>query len=139
MNPQIFREYDIRGVVDKDITEKDVVSIGKGFGTYLQAENRSRVAVGRDCRLSSSRYRDLLIEGLLATGCDVVDIGVCPTPVFYFSLRHLKREGGVMVTASHNPPEYNGFKLCSGYDSLFGEHIQRLRQIIEGADFAEGS
>ena len=139
MNPEIFREYDIRGVVDKDLTEQDVVLIGKGFGTYLRGENRSKVTVGRDCRLSSEKYRDLVIEGLLATGCDVVDIGVCPTPVFYFSIRQLKKEGGIMVTASHNPPEYNGFKLCSGYDTLFGEQIQKLRRIIEGGTFAEGS
>ena len=139
MNFEIFREYDIRGVVDKDLTEQDVVLIGKGFGTYLRGENRSKVTVGRDCRLSSEKYRDLVIEGLLATGCDVVDIGVCPTPVFYFSIRQLKKEGGIMVTASHNPPEYNGFKLCSGYDTLFGEQIQKLRRIIEGGTFAEGS
>ena len=139
MNFEIFREYDIRGVVDKDLTEQDVVLIGKGFGTYLRGENRSKVTVGRDCRLSSEKYRDLVIEGLLATGCDVVDIGVCPTPVFYFSIRQLKKEGGIMVTASHNPPEYNGFKLCSGYDTIFGEQIQKLRRIIEGGTFAEGS
>lgn len=138
MNPEIFREYDIRGIVDKDLTDEEVVLIGKGFGTYLRSENRSRVSVGRDCRLSSEHYRDLVIEGLLAAGCDVVDIGVCPTPVFYFSIRQLKREGGIMVTASHNPPEYNGFKLCRGYDTLFGEQIQKLRQIIEHGNFAEG-
>jgi phosphomannomutase/phosphoglucomutase len=139
MNPEIFREYDIRAVVDKDLTDQDVVLIGKAFGTYLRGKNRSTVTVGRDCRLSSEKYRDLVIEGLLATGCDVVDIGVCPAPVFYFSIRQLKKEGGIMVTASHNPPEYNGFKLCSGYDTLFGKQIQKLRQIIEGGTFAEGS
>lgn len=139
MNPEIFREYDIRGVVDKDLTDQDVVLIGKAFGTYLRGENRSKVCVGRDCRLNSENYQHLLIKGLLATGCDVVDVGVCPTPVFYFSIRHLKKEGGIMVTASHNPPEYNGFKLCSGYDSLFGEQIQKVRHIIEDRTFAEGS
>jgi len=138
VNPGIFREYDIRGIVGKDILDEDVVSIGKGFGSYLQAENRSSVVVGRDCRSSSDRYRDLLVEGLLTTGCDVLDIGVCPTPVLYFSLRHFKSQGGVIITASHNPGEYNGFKLCSGYDTLFGEEIQRVRQIIEAHDFAEG-
>jgi phosphomannomutase/phosphoglucomutase len=138
VNPEIFREYDIRGVVDKDLTDEEVVLIGKAFGTYLRSENRSRVAVGRDCRLSSEHYRDLVIEGLLAAGCDVVDVGVCPTPVFYFSIRQLKREGGIMVTASHNPPEYNGFKLCSGYDTLFGDEIQKLRQIVEDGNFTVG-
>lgn len=138
MNPEIFREYDIRGVVDKDLMGDDVVLIGKAFGTYLQNNNRSRVAVGRDCRMSSEHYRDLVIEGLLAAGCDVVDVGVCPTPVFYFSIRQLKSEGGIMVTASHNPPEYNGFKLCSGYDTLFGDEIQKLLQIIEDGNFTVG-
>ncbi len=138
MNPEIFREYDIRGIVDKDLTDQDVILIGKAFGTYLQRENRSRITVGRDCRLSSKDYGQLLTEGLVATGCDVVDIGVCPTPVFYFSIRHLKKEGGVMVTASHNPPEYNGFKICSGYDTLFGEQIQTVRQIAEDRSFVEG-
>jgi phosphomannomutase/phosphoglucomutase len=118
VNPQIFRKYDIRGVVGEDITEEDVVLIGKGLGTYLRAENRSEVIVGRDCRLSSDRYRELLVNGLLATGCDVLDVGVCPTPVFYFSIRYFKRQGGVIITASHNPPEYNGFKVCSGYDTV---------------------
>ena len=79
------------------------------------------------------------MEGLVATGCDVLDIGVCPTPVAYFAIRHFEREGLVMITASHNPPEYNGFKLCSGYDTLAGEQIQRVRQIIEEDDFSEGS
>jgi len=138
VNPEIFREYDIRGIVDKDLTDQDVILIGKAFGTYLQRENRSRITVGRDCRLSSKDYGQLLTEGLVATGCDVVDIGVCPTPVFYFSIRHLKKEGGVMVTASHNPPEYNGFKICSGYDTLFGEQIQTVRQIAEDRSFVEG-
>ncbi len=138
MNPQIFREYDIRGVVDEDLTNQDVTLIGKAFGTYLQGESCSKISVGRDCRLSSEKYQDLIIRGLLATGCDVVDIGVCPTPVFYFSVRHLQKEGGVMVTASHNPPEYNGFKLCSGYDTLFGQQIQRLRELIESETFADG-
>jgi phosphomannomutase/phosphoglucomutase len=138
VNPGIFREYDIRGVVGEDIFDEDVVSIGKGFGTYLRAEKRSRVIVGRDCRSSSGPYRDLLVEGLLATGCRILDIGVCPTPILYFSLRHFESEGGVIITASHNPGEYNGFKLCSGYDTLFGEQIQKIRQIVEAGDFSEG-
>jgi phosphomannomutase/phosphoglucomutase len=138
MNPEIFREYDIRGIVDQDMTAEDVVSIGKGFGTYLRAENRSHVIVGRDCRLSSDSYRDLLVQGLISTGCHVLDIGICPTPVFYFSIRHFEKQGGVIITASHNPGEYNGFKLCSGYDSLFGKQIQEVLQIIEEGHFAEG-
>lgn len=139
MNPTIFREYDIRGIVDREIDDEDVVLIGKGMGTYLRAYGRSRIAVGRDCRLSSAHYAHLLLQGLTSTGCPVLDIGVCPTPVFYFALRHFKKEGGVMVTASHNPPEYNGFKLCNGYDTLFGDQIQQVRHIIETGDFATGN
>jgi phosphomannomutase/phosphoglucomutase len=138
MNPGIFREYDIRGIVDEDITDEDVVLIGKGVGTLLRSDDLSRIVVGRDCRLSSDHYGELLVEGLLSTGCDVVDIGVCPTPVLYFAIRHFKKEGGVMITASHNPPAYNGFKLCRGYDTLFGKQIQRVRQIIEEGNFAQG-
>jgi phosphomannomutase/phosphoglucomutase len=138
MNPEIFREYDIRGIVDQDMTAEDVVSIGKGFGTYLRTENRSHVIVARDCRLSSDSYRDLLVQGLISTGCHVLDIGICPTPVFYFSIRHFEKQGGVIITASHNPAEYNGFKLCRGYDTLFGKQIQEVLQIIEKGRFAEG-
>ena len=139
MNPEIFREYDIRGIVDKDLTDRDVVSIGKAFGSLMRNDGNSRVMVGRDCRLTSLRYRDLFVQGLLETGCHVVDIGVCPTPVLYFSIRHFKSEGGVMITASHNPPEYNGFKMCLGFHTLFGQQIQSLRRIIEEKRFASGS
>jgi phosphomannomutase/phosphoglucomutase len=139
LNSEIFREYDIRGIVDKDLTDGDVVSIGKAFGTLMRDDRRSRVMVGRDCRLTSPHYRDLFVQGLLETGCHVVDIGVCPTPVLYFSIRHFNGEGGVMITASHNPPEYNGFKMCLGFDTLFGQQIQSLRRIIEAKRFASGS
>ena len=139
MNPKVFREYDIRGIVDEEIHDLDVVLLGKTFGTYMARQQKSRVTVGRDCRLSSDRYRELLMEGLLAAGMDVVDIGVCPTPVLYFALRHLDREGGIMITASHNPPEYNGFKICNGYDTISGPEIQKLRAIMDLADFVEGS
>lgn len=139
MDPKVFREYDIRGLVDKEIYDQDVVRLGKAFGTYMARQNKGRIAVGRDCRLSSDRYRDLLIEGLLSTGMDVVDVGVCPTPVFYFALRRLDREGGIMITASHNPPEYNGFKVCNGYDTISGPEIQKLRKIMDAGDFVTGT
>lgn len=139
MNPHIFREYDIRGVPGTDMNDSDIVLIGKGAGTYLQRHGRTKIIVGRDCRLTSDRYRDLLVEGLLSTGCDVVDIGVCPTPVLYFSIRHLSGEGGVMITASHNPPQYNGFKLCKDGESLVGSEIQVIKQIIDKGDFAQGN
>jgi phosphomannomutase / phosphoglucomutase len=139
LNPEIFRQYDIRGIAGTDMTEDDVVSLGKGIGTYLQQQGNRFVAVGRDCRLTSERYARRLTAGLVSTGCRVVDIGMCPTPVSYFAIRHLETQGGVMVTASHNPPEYNGFKICSGVDSVYGEQIQQIRQIIADAAFAGGA
>lgn len=139
MNPEIFREYDIRGIAGTDFDEKDAMDIGKAAGTYLLKRGKTIVSVGRDCRTTSDAYAARVIDGLLAVGCDVVDIGVCPTPVFYFSIQHLPTQGGVMITASHNPPEYNGFKLCIDLDSIHGEEIQEIRAIAESQDFAEGS
>lgn len=138
MNPEMFREYDIRGITGKDMTEDDVVLIGKGIGTFLQKQGNRKITVGRDCRETSDSYSDKLIQGLTSIGCDVVDIGVCSTPVAYFSIRHLKKEGNVMVTASHNPREYNGFKICSGYDSVYGKQIKEILHIIKEKKFQEG-
>jgi phosphomannomutase/phosphoglucomutase len=137
MNPGMFREYDIRGITGKDMTEDDVVLIGKGVGTYLLKHGSSKITVGRDCRRTSDLYSEKVIEGLLSTGCDVIDIGVCPTPVLYFSISHLKQEGAVMVTASHNPPEYNGFKLSINTDSIHGEELQKILTIINEKAFVQ--
>ena len=104
LNPEIFRQYDIRGIAGRDMDEDDVVLLGRGIGTYLHRQGNTYIAVGRDCRVSSDDYAERLIEGLTATGCRVVDIGMCPTPVCYFAIRHLPTQGAVMVTASHNPP-----------------------------------
>lgn len=138
MDGKTFREYDIRGIVGTQITEADVTQLGRAFGTYLVRQGKSRVTMGRDIRPSSDPFREALLEGMLDTGLHVTDLGVCPTPVFYFSIRHLDAEGGVMITASHNPPEYNGFKICNGPDTIFGPEIQRLRQIMDEGDFVGG-
>lgn len=138
MNPEIFREYDIRGIAGKDLDEDDVLMLGKAVGTYLLRHGRSDLAVGRDCRTTSDRYAEKMIAGLLSTGCDVVDIGTCPTPVFYFSIAHLKKQGGVMITASHNPPEYNGFKLCIDLDSIHGGEIQKISALLQSNSFESG-
>ena len=138
MNPGIFREYDIRGIAGEDITEKEVFSLGRGIGTYLLGRGRRSLTVGRDCRLTSEAYAQQLIAGLCAAGCNVADIGLCPTPVGYFSIRHLQSGGNVMVTASHNPKEYNGFKICCGADSVYGEQIQQIRRIVEQGRFQRG-
>jgi len=138
MNPQIFREYDIRGVVDEDFPTPVVESLGQAIGTYLLGKGKQRITLGRDVRLSSDRLRDDLVTGLLKAGLHVIDIGVCPTPLLYFSIRHLEAEGGVMITGSHNPPEFNGFKVCAGPDTIYGEEIQRLGRIMEAARYSEG-
>ncbi len=137
MNPGMFREYDIRGIAGKDMTEDDVVIIGKGVGTFLRKNGASKIALGRDCRLTSDSYAKKFAEGLASTGCDVTDIGICTTPVLYYSIKHLKQEGGVMITASHNPPEYNGFKLCLGLDSIHGKDIQKILGIINEKAFTQ--
>jgi phosphomannomutase/phosphoglucomutase len=139
MNPKVFREYDIRGIVDVDIDDEDVIRLGRAFGTTMARQDKRSIAVARDCRLSSERYRGLLVQGLLGAGMDVVDLGMCPTPLLYFGLRHLDRQGGIMITASHNPPEYNGFKVCIGYDTISGTEIQKLRRIMESGSFTEGA
>lgn len=138
MNPNIFREYDIRGITEEEISKEDVVKIGKAYGTLLHRQNRNIVSVGRDCRQTSEEYAFLFTKGIISTGCDVVDIGVCPTPVLYFSVQHLGLGGGAMVTASHNPPEYNGFKLLSGPDSIHGEGLQEILSIIEKGCYLNG-
>ncbi|OGP55312.1 MAG: phosphomannomutase [Deltaproteobacteria bacterium RBG_13_52_11] len=138
MNPKIFREYDIRGVVDKDLTKETVCELGRGSGSYFAQHGIKRITVGRDCRPSSDPFFDALLEGLLASGMEVVDMGVCPTPLLYFSIVHLKKEGGVMITGSHNPPEFNGFKICVGKDAIYGREIQRVREIVEKRDYVKG-
>jgi len=138
INPQIFREYDIRGVVDKDLTPDVVRRLAQGFGTHMVALGYHDLVVGRDGRLSSKSLSEAVIEGLLSTGCHVTDIGLCPTPVYYFSIFHLDKEGGIMVTGSHNPPEFNGLKISAGRSTIFGEQIQDLRRLIEKGEFASG-
>ncbi len=138
INPQIYREYDIRGVVDKDLTPEIVKRLAQGFGTYMARLGRKDLVVGRDGRLSSPHYGEAVIEGLLSTGCNVFDIGTCPTPVYYFSIFHLDKDGGMMVTGSHNPPEFNGFKVSVGKTTIFGDEIQRLRHLVEEGKFASG-
>jgi len=138
INPQIFREYDIRGIVDKDLNQDVLERIGKAYGTYIKDFGAKVVSIGRDCRLSSPDYSRAMTRGINSTGVDVIDIGMVSTPMLYFSLYNLDVGGGVMITASHNPGEYNGIKLCRGKDSVFGEQIQRIREIAEAGEFASG-
>jgi phosphomannomutase/phosphoglucomutase len=137
MNPTVFREYDIRGLAEKDFNEEFALLLGKVHGTAIAEQGGTRVTVGRDCRATSNGYADAVIAGMAACGLQVYDIGVCPTPLLYFSLFHLAVDGGVEVTASHNPSEYNGFKLCVGKSTIFGDQIQEVRARMERGDFRE--
>jgi phosphomannomutase/phosphoglucomutase len=138
LKPTIFREYDIRGVAETELTTADVVELGRGLGTQLQRKSGTLINLGRDCRLSSTRLRDALLEGLMATGCHVTDIGVVPTPLLYYSAVHTKADGAVMITGSHNPAEFNGFKTVCGAATLHGETIQEVLHLIQQGDFASG-
>src|ERR1700681_4944935 len=138
LKPTIFREYDIRGIAETELASADVADLGRSIGTYLLRHGGPRINLGRDCRLSSPRLHDALLQGLLATGCQVTDIGVVPTPLLYFSAVHLEADGAVMITGSHNPSEFNGFKTVCGATTLHGETIQEVRQIIEARDFLKG-
>jgi len=137
MNPTIFREYDIRGLAEKDFDRDFALLLGKVHGTIVRERGGSRVSVGRDCRATSDSYAEAVIAGLASTGLKVYDIGVCPTPLLYFSLFHLDLDGGIQVTASHNPSEYNGFKLCVGKDTLYGNQIQDVKDRMGRRQFQE--
>ncbi len=139
VNPQIFREYDIRGIVDEDLNSDTIDIIGRAYGTYLRRRGLRGVVLGRDNRLSSEGYRDVMARALLATGCDVIDIGLVVTPVFYFARAKHGVQGGVMITGSHNPPEFNGFKLGIGVATMYGEQIQEVRSIAESGVFEKGA
>ncbi len=139
ISPYIFREYDIRGKVGVDFTEEVVREIGRAYATVVKRKGGKRVCCGRDGRNSSPSLQSALIEGILSAGIDVIDIGMCPTPVMYFSLFTLEAvDGGIQVTGSHNPPEFNGLKICVGKETLFGAQIKELKNIIEKGDFEKG-
>jgi phosphomannomutase/phosphoglucomutase len=138
MNKSIFREYDIRGVADRDLSDDLARDLGRALGTVMAERGKRRVMVGHDCRLSSKRLRDALVEGLVDTGRHVIRIETGPTPLLYFAVHHLDADGGVMVTGSHNPPEDNGFKILVGKDTLHGEEIRALADRIERQAFALG-
>jgi phosphomannomutase len=137
-DPTVLREYDIRGVVGKTLGEADARAIGRGFGSVVVEKGGKRVAVGRDGRLHSPQLHAALLEGLAACGLEAVDVGLGPTPMLYFATRTQGVDAGVMVTGSHNPPEYNGFKMTLGAKSFWGDDIRRLgRRCAEGR-FASG-
>jgi phosphomannomutase/phosphoglucomutase len=139
LSPEIFREYDIRGLVGKELNAETAGTIARAFGTYLRQAGVRHAVIGHDNRTSSEELYSAAIEGLTAAGCNVLTIGLALTPMLYFALHHLNVEGGMMVTASHNPPQFNGFKLCHGPGTLYGAQIQRVREIAERGSMSRGS
>jgi phosphomannomutase/phosphoglucomutase len=137
INSSIFREYDIRGVAFLDLSNVFAEKLGLAYAQLIKGSkptagrNKLTIAVGRDCRLSSDSFENALVNGLLNGGIDVIRIGLCPTPLTYFSIYHLNLDGAIMVTASHNPPEHNGFKICVGTEAIYGDQIQQLHLIME--------
>jgi phosphomannomutase len=143
VNPTIFRAYDIRGVVDTDLSEAVYQTLGRAAGTYFRRRGGARIVVGRDARLTSPAYAAALITGMRSAGCDVVDLGMVPTPVMYFAQAYLQADGGAVVSASHNPPEFNGLKLRQAHPEYGGEPldsaaIQEVGRIANSGDFATG-
>jgi len=135
----IFREYDIRGIADDDLTSDNVELLGKGIGTLLKRSGAKTLVIGRDVRLSSKRIRDALVAGLTSIGVDVIDVGVTLTPIQYYAIIKYEAGGGVMITGSHNPIDYNGLKISGkGVVPVFGQQIQAIREIIEKSDFESG-
>ena len=139
ISPDIFRAYDIRGVVTDTLTADAVREIGRAFASEAASRGHSTVVVGRDGRTSGMELVDALSEGLQAAGADVIDVGMVPTPVLYFATHHLETGTGIMVTGSHNPPEYNGLKMLIGGDALFGDGIQELKRRLDEGRLDEGA
>lgn len=138
LSQTIFREYDIRGIADEQLLDPDIEVLGQALGTYLIRNSGKTISLGRDTRISSPRLHDALLKGLIAAGCTVNDIGIAPTPLLYYSVYHLKTDGGIMITGSHNPAEFNGFKGMTSSTSLHGEEIQKIYQLIQARDFESG-
>ena len=138
-HPTSLREYDIRGIIGETLGEDDAEAVGRSFGTVLRRAGGTRIAVGRDGRLSSPGLEARLIQGLTAVGIDVVRIGIGPTPMLYFAEAELEVDGGIQITGSHNPGHYNGFKMVLRHGAFFGEQIQALGRMAEAADWEEGT
>ena len=138
LDPTILREYDIRGIVGKTLDADDAFAIARAFATMVAEKGGKRVAVGRDGRVTSPEIEKAVAEGICAAGCDALRIGLGPTPMLYFAVKELHADGGVMVTGSHNPPDYNGFKRLLAERPFYGEDIQRLGRISAEGAFASG-
>lgn len=138
INPAIFRQYDIRGKAGSELDEDAVRRIAAAFGKYACDRGRTTIIVGRDNRITSLPFRNLVVEALLAAGLNVIDIGEVITPMFYFAARHLQTDAGMMITASHNPGQDNGFKLLLGTSTIYGEEVQEIARMAERDEKIEG-
>ena len=138
MNTNIFREYDIRGIVGDQLTDQTVATLGSSIGTFFARNGARRIAIGYDARKSSPGFSDILTRGFNECGIDVVLIGMVPTPVLYHTVFTKDVDGGVMITGSHNPPDHNGFKICLGKATLFGSQIQEIKDIALSGAFERG-
>ncbi len=135
---RVFRAYDIRGIVDQDFDADWVEELGRACGAYFLARGSRRAVVGRDCRLTSPDFQERLVAGLTSTGVDVLFLGMVPTPVCYFAIRHLDYDAGVMITASHNPAQYNGFKIWAGRSTIHSGEIQEVARLLAARDVPAG-
>ncbi|CCH49691.1 phosphomannomutase/phosphoglucomutase [Pseudodesulfovibrio piezophilus] len=139
IKPHIFRAYDIRGIVDQDFDAEWVTVLGRACGTYFKEQGWSRAILGHDCRASSPEYQQAMAHGLAQTGVDVLCLNQVSTPVFYFAAKHLNYQAGVMITASHNPSEYNGFKVWGGASTIYGKEVTAIYDIMKAGNFPSGS
>ncbi len=135
MNEYIFRKYDIRGIVEEDFTQDVVINLGRAFGTFVIRSGGTKVSISGDIRHTTPKLKEWFSEGLIETGITVLDLEIIPTPANYFSMFHLDIDGAVQITGSHNPPEYNGFKISYKQKAFYGEQIQSLKSLIDDNDF----
>lgn len=139
IEPKVFRQYDVRGIVGEELNAETYYLIGKGFATYLKQHGENSLVIGGDARHTTREFMDAFIKGALEAGCDVTDIGIVATPVLYFAIWKLQMGGGAMVTASHNPSQYNGCKLNLGLGSVYAEELQKVLGIIQAEHFEQGA
>lgn len=142
-NRSVFKQYDIRGIVEKDFSQEFITALGRAYATFVSRHSGKSegltMAIGRDARLSGPQLKQWFADGLKQSGVNVIDLGMCPTPLVYFSMFKLPVDGAIMITGSHNPPEYNGFKLGFRKTTIHGDEIQELREILEAGQFISGS
>ncbi len=138
LSKEILREYDIRGIVNENLFMEDAFNIGRAFGAILSRKNLKKICVGYDCRITSDELAANLTSGLINSGAEVISLGICHTPLMYYSVNKLNLDAGIMVTGSHNPPQYNGFKIMLGTEPFYGNSINELGEIIDKKDFVDG-